>query len=237
MSRPGTLPAITDHLPIALRAYAAPQITELREPGTGTHRKRRNSMLSASSWTVIFDTETTSDASQALRFGTYQVRNDNVLHEAGIFYDPDGASANELALLHDYAEAHNLRLITHEIFIEEIFFRIGYDRHANIVGFNLPFDISRIAIRHGSARGKMRGGFTFALSDRKWRPHVQIKHISRRSAFIQFAAVRAAPKWRTAAEENGPAARDGVISSIAKRWRALCSPSLFPSKAWAVFWA
>ena len=49
--------------------------------------------------------------------------------------------------------------------IEEIFFGIGYDLRATIVGFNLPFDLSRLAIRHGSARGKlMQGGFTLQLS-------------------------------------------------------------------------
>jgi hypothetical protein len=62
---------------------------------------------------------------------------------------------------------------------------------ATIVGFNLPFDLSRLAIRHGSARGRtMRGGFTFQLSRDPWRPRVQVKHLSARSALIQFTKPR-----------------------------------------------
>jgi hypothetical protein len=59
---------------------------------------------------------------------------------------------------------------------------------AQIVGFNLPFDLSRLAIGHGSARGNMRGGFSLMLS--KKRPRVAVKHISQRAALIQFRAPR-----------------------------------------------
>ena len=71
-------------------------------------------------------------------------------------------------------------------FIEKVFFKYGYEREGVIVGFNLPFDISRIAIRHASARGFMRGGFTFILSEHPWRARIQVKHLSARSAFIAF---------------------------------------------------
>ena len=50
-------------------------------------------------------------------------------------------------------------------FIENVFFRIGYELRALIIGFNLPFDISRLAINHGPSRGRvMKGGFSFQLS-------------------------------------------------------------------------
>jgi DNA-binding XRE family transcriptional regulator len=72
-------------------------------------------------------------------------------------------------------------------FVENIFFGIGYELRATIVGFNLPFDISRIAIRHGNARGRiMRGGFTYQLSPHRWRPNVQIKYLSAHVALIRF---------------------------------------------------
>ncbi len=182
-------------LPIAIRAYAAPQFVELKEPST--RRKKQASRLPPSPSVVVFDTETTAAAAQSLRFGTYQVRENGELYESGIFYDPEGVTDEELEVLevlHVHADMHGLRLITHAAFVEEVFYSIGYDRHAAIVGFNLPFDISRIAIQHASARGKMRGGFTFNLSPIAWvppnraRPNVQVKHISRRSAFIQFAS-------------------------------------------------
>ena len=56
-------------------------------------------------------------------------------------------------------------------FVDEVLFARAYDLRASIVGLNLPFDISRLAIKHGSARGKaMRGGYTFKLSRLWWRP-------------------------------------------------------------------
>src|SRR5690606_19200646 len=79
--------------------------------------------------------------------------------------------------------------------IEEIFYGVGYAYRASIVGFNLPFDISRLAIDHASARASrhnkiMRGGFSFKLSENPFHPRVQIKHVSSRDAFIQFAATK-----------------------------------------------
>src|SRR5262249_37893014 len=90
-------------------------------------------------------------------------------------------------------------------FIDDVFFGIGYDQRANIVGFNLPFDISRLAIEYAAARDwsrnkeggsgaqkkrliSMRGGFSFKLSRSPWRPRVVVKHHSRTLAFIRFAA-------------------------------------------------
>jgi hypothetical protein len=181
-------PDITDHLPIALRAFAGPQFVELKEPRTSPPRRKR-SKVAASPWTLIFDTETTTDAGQALRFGTYQVRRAGELFGGGIFYEPSTVTAAELETLRSYAESAGLTLLTRDEFAERIFYGIGYACRATIVGFNLPFDISRIAIRHGSARNEMRGGFSFALSDNPYQPHVRVRHISQRSAFIRFAGL------------------------------------------------
>jgi hypothetical protein len=181
-------PDITDHLPIALRAFAGPQFTELQEPRTAPPRRKR-SKVPASPWTLVFDTETTTDAGQALRFGTYQVRRAGELFGNGIFYEPSTITAAELTTLRACAESAGLALLTRDEFAERIFYGIGYACRATIVGFNLPFDISRIAIRHGSARNEMRGGFSFALSDNPYQPHVRVRHISQRSAFIRFAGL------------------------------------------------
>jgi hypothetical protein len=76
--------------------------------------------------------------------------------------------------------------MTHTEFVEDILFKRGYELRATAIGFNLPFDISRLALGWVPARGKMRGGFSFKMSEKWWRPHVQIKHLSGRAAFIQF---------------------------------------------------
>jgi hypothetical protein len=77
-----------------------------------------------------------------------------------------------------------------------------------VVGFNLPFDLSRLAIRHEAARvsrtprtpeeiaagaplkdadRSMVGGFTFQLSPFDDQPFLRIKHLNSRSAFFRFA--------------------------------------------------
>lgn len=184
---PELAPAVTDYLPVAIRAFAGRQETDipkivLRQP------KRQPSRTNASPWTLIFDTETTTDAGQSLRFGTYQVRYNGERRFAGIFYPPEGVTPDELLHMQSYAEAHNLDLLTRDQFADEIFYKIGFQLRASIVGFNLPFDISRIAIGHDSARNEMRGGFTFKLSNHKYWPNVRVKHLSRMAAFIRFAA-------------------------------------------------
>lgn len=189
-------PDITDQLPIALRAFAGPQFTELKEPPTSPLRRKR-SKVSASPWSLVFDTETTTDAGQALRFGTYQVRRAGELCGSGIFYEPSTITTAELETLRAYAESAGLMLLTRDEFAERIFYGIGYACRATIAGFNLPFDISRIAIRHSSARNEMRGGFSFALSQNPYQPHVRVRHISQRSAFIRFAGLPKQPDSRS----------------------------------------
>lgn len=189
-----TIPPITDHLPIAIRAFAGPKFTVLPETGGGKPKCSR-AIAPASGWTLIFDTETTTDPGQALRFGTYQFRKDGELDEEGIFYEPAGVTADERERLESYAFTHGLEVRTREEFVDEVFFARAYALRATIVGFNLPFDISRLAIKHGTAKtpldaetSTMRGGFTFKLSAQKIYPNVRIKHMSRRSALISFAA-------------------------------------------------
>ena len=130
--------AMPDRLPIIVRAYAPPPPT--KEVAGPRGRNRRT----ASEWTLVFDTETTIDAAQRLRFGTYQVRQGVDLFEAGIFFDPH-LRDDELCALREHAAAQNLRLLPRHEFVEDVFFGIGYDLRATIVGFNLPFDISRLA--------------------------------------------------------------------------------------------
>lgn len=128
-----------DRLPIIVRAYApSPRV---KAPSGKRSPNRRD----ASEWTLVFDTETTTDAAQRLRFGTFQVREGAELRDVGIFFDSH-LPADELSVLHEHAAEHKLRLLSRAEFVEEVFFGIAYDYRATIVGFNLPFDISRLAI-------------------------------------------------------------------------------------------
>jgi hypothetical protein len=198
--RRADLPPV-DELDIAVRAYAEQSGKRARSSS-----KRRSSPPSI--WTLIFDTETTTDASQRLRFGTYEVRKRDKCAERGIFYvpdDPKALSSDDIIVIRKYARENKLRLWMVRDFVDEVFYGVGYDFRATIVGFNLPFDISRLAIDHSAARAvtftsqddpsikitnrSMVGGFTFKLSE-QLRPRVRIKHRSSKDAFFQFVNMK-----------------------------------------------
>ena len=88
-----------DELDIAVRAYAEPDI----RPAP----KVRRSGTPPSAWTLVFDTETTTDSTQRLRFGTYQVYEHERLKFGGIFYvpdDPKALSKADIGAIKSYAE-------------------------------------------------------------------------------------------------------------------------------------
>ena len=203
MTSSPTSPPVTDEMPIAIRAYASPTWRVLPDVDAAKPKQRRKSGVPASPWTLIFDTETTTCAAQSLRFGTYQLRHAGEVIEAGLFYDPDGVTADEIALLQCHADAHGLMLRNRDEFADEVFFARGWRLRATIVGFNLPFDIARLALSHGTARtpqgdvaNAMQGGFTFKLSRQKIFPNIRVKHMSRKAALISFAAPMGQPDSR-----------------------------------------
>jgi hypothetical protein len=143
--------------------------------------------LTASKWTLIFDCETSVDATQRLRVGFFQIREHAKLERVGLFVDQEALTDMEQNQIWDYAKAHQLEVLTVTEFRADILLKYGYTRHASVVGFNLPFDISRIAINHGSARRDKRGGFSFLLSNSKEHPRIRVKHLSPKAAMIDFS--------------------------------------------------
>ena len=139
-----------------------------------------------SDWQVIFDTETTIDAAQKLRVGVCQVRKAGVLRQECLFV-PDDLPDDDWVVIKAYCEERSLGLISVEDFRKEIILKIAYKANGTLIGFNLPFDIARIAIDYGIARGNMRGGFTFKLSEWKSDPHLRVKHLNATAALIDFA--------------------------------------------------
>ncbi len=170
-----------DRLIIQLRAYLAPK------PQSGNVPPARK-------WTsgiaVIFDCETTTDPSQRLKFGAYQIRHDGGLLERGLFHADDLPEADIAVLRAVLVEempsddGERLMLRSRAEFVEEVIFKWGQEVGGLIVGFNLPFDLSHIATRHTYGKRDMRGGFSFTLADK--RPNLRVKHLSQRAAFINF---------------------------------------------------
>jgi DNA polymerase family B len=181
----GSSLAQPDPLPIAVRAHVPPPTAK---PAVESPRGRRPGKVTPpSEWTLVLDTETTVDPSQRLRIGSYQFLKGDELDEVGLFYDAAILNEAEFALLRQVSLERGSKLRTVAEFVDEVLFARAYDLRASIVGFNLPFDISRIAVKHGSARGKaMRGGFTFKLSQLWWRPAIRVRHLNARASLVQF---------------------------------------------------
>ena len=156
-----------DRLAIALRAYVrrAPKKPKAglkpandKIPGA-VDWKKSAPRAAASDWVLIFDCESRTTPDQRLRFGAYQLRYKAQVWERGAFYEPEVLTPEELSVVRQciadedaHSDGERVCLRTRAEFVDEIFYRSGYAVGAQIVGFNLPFDLSRLAIRHANAR-------------------------------------------------------------------------------------
>lgn len=170
-----------DELDIDVRAY-----TEEPDKPPVAAKSHNSEFDEPSDWAIIFDCETLIDPSQSLRFGFYQVRKSGELMREGVFYNAETLGPSEIEIIEQYARDKGILAISDWDFRRE-FLKVGYNLRGSIIGFNLPFDISRIAIDHGYARKSMRGGFSFRFSKDRRTPSVRVKHLSRNAALIDFA--------------------------------------------------
>lgn len=144
--------------------------------------------------TLVFDTETTTDFTQRFLFGAFRVYEHDNLELEGLI-SADDLSARQQRIVNNYAENHNLRVYTRRFFVDHIFYPEVYKIGTLCIGFNLPFDLTRIAIRAGPGRGKHRRKFLLQLSTRFNLPRIRIEAISGRAAFIEFAPKKKLDDW------------------------------------------
>lgn len=191
--------------------------------GTGSRRKP----WTAPEYALVFDTETTADELQRLLYGWYRVLRRTargtwrVVGEGMVHADDlEARDPNGFAALREYAATHKAEVVmgksrtiplhSRETFIRKVFMPYAFHRRALVVGFNLPFDLSRLAVRQRRAGGKQyRGGFTFVLSryqdeetgeyhDHQFIPCISVKVLDNARAFIGFRRARAPDRDQTA---------------------------------------
>jgi hypothetical protein len=185
------VPSVTDKLPILLRAYVE---SATKDPKR-VRRSSGHAIQGASDWSLVFDTETTTDPGQAMRIGFCRVYYRNELRRHVLFY-ADDLRGNDLSVVKRHAKP-GLEIMPPKEFIDTIFYKYGYHLRAMIVGFNLPFDLSRLAVSHAPARKTMRGGFSLKLSPLNYQPPVQVKHLSKYISMVRFAAPFVSPNSRS----------------------------------------
>jgi hypothetical protein len=182
-------------------------------------RKSKASSRTPKLWpdnALVWDTESTLDLEQRLNFGIWRFckLQDGVYVslQEGIFYR-DGLPAKDVHKVVRYAKNRlaerlvpeadrELVVLTRSEFVERIFWE-SVRAGALIVGFNLPFDISRIAVRWTTARN---GGFSFVLSqlsktgiENHHRPRVRIAPLNGVAEKIELTSVRRTDeqhRWR-----------------------------------------
>ncbi len=135
---------------------------------------------------VIFDTETTTDPAQRLRFGAYQVRDAGHLIDRGLFSAEDLAADDVAALAEAHAalrptdDGERIKLLTRAEFVEQVLFGWGLDlrRPYRRVQPSLRPVLHRLRAtrRRGVA---FKGGFSFTMAED--RPNVRVKHLAARS--------------------------------------------------------
>jgi len=161
---------------------------------------------------LVFDTETTIDELQRLTFGSYRHYQFNEIGgldclEEGIFhaddlFDTDPASRDTLLRYTETeksdAKTPDIRFMSKSDFLSKVFYPLAYEAQGLVVGFNLPFDLMRLASSWGEGRGKFLGGFsavlwqvrdkqTAELIENRWRPRLLLKLLDSKRAFIEFA--------------------------------------------------
>jgi hypothetical protein len=197
---------------IFLRAHTVP-INKPQQPWKPKRSKGKKSTETGSPekwapWVVCFDTESRIDTSQNLTFGFYRVlelKGERYeLYEEGAFY-ADDLPAGERKILEHWCQHCKMEvrafppefpLYSRSEFVTKVFYKYAR-KGAMIVGFNLPFDLARIACQWPpDTNGGSSREWSFVLveypdgSENKHYPRVQIDPLDSKKAFISFA-----PEW------------------------------------------
>ena len=186
---------------IAVRAYPRPN---------SSPKGRRHDPGPPSGIVVTIDCETRvggkdGDVSQRLLFASYRVHApDGRLVEEGLVASDD-LSDPERRIVEDYrmtTAQPRVRLLTRQQFINWILWGTVYKARATLVGFNLFYDESRLALGWRPARGKLfDGGVTLRFwpewigPDGKrhphlYRPEVRVRTLDSKRALRQFTKPR-----------------------------------------------
>lgn len=208
---------------VDLRAWVRPHV----EPDTPTRKPNRPVGQGSTrvGWALVFDTETTTDTAQQLNFGAYRIvyrgNNNHVSTvEEGVFYadnlptrDPAGYATlvgHTATLRPDVTGGtvgppgqrvpceSGFTVMSRREWVESVMFRC-LRMGAVVVGFNLPFDLSRVAVGASPGIGENYGAFSLKLWDLEgFRPHIIIRNLDSRKSLISTTGIKPQPPgWRT----------------------------------------
>lgn len=173
-------------IPIAFRCYVnhekedSASINDTKKPTRQFIEPKPNSSI-----VLAFDTETTIDEYQNLLFGSCGIWINGILNQFCLFFNDEILKEKESEIIKGYASKNGYKALTRKDFVEQIFFPYVYRARAKCIGFNLPFDLSRIAVSFTNSR-KYPNGFSFKLVENPKIPNIIIRSLNSKSAFIEF---------------------------------------------------
>jgi hypothetical protein len=195
---------------IFVRAYAVPK-SEKKNNGGQKRKSRTNNPPKWPSYALIFDTETRVTADQSLTFGVFRVCElkgaKYVATREGLFY-ADDLPVKDRKILEDYARTAisdvksfppEFPLHSRTDFIKKVFWPAIKRYGALICGFNLPFDLARLAVAWN--RGDHdEWSLTMSLFpngvENRYYPRVLITPIDSKKAFIRVANPWKPEEWK-----------------------------------------
>ena len=143
---------------------------------------------------LVLDFETSTDPTQRLNFGSYWwVYPDSLetIDEGAVYgddlpkRDPEGYKCliehvAALRISPFTGEPAELAIRSRREFVNKVFWKAAHKAQAYIVGFNLAFDLSRLATDCGIARGGFyTGGFSLRIWDYKNKKGQYVDHLYR----------------------------------------------------------
>jgi hypothetical protein len=187
-------------------------------PGKPTIKDKDRKPYQLPRLAIVIDTETLTDVSQRLNFGcsrTYAIDWTSgapqlaCLDETLIYADDlAGRDRDGYRVLADYVAAAgpgaidptprsslHMRLLPRLSYSRKLY-RATYNARAQVVGFNLNFDISRLAFDWTDARGSYINGYSFLVFPRgdatpgkhAWRPNWCSKSINSKMSFMGYTS-------------------------------------------------
>jgi hypothetical protein len=144
--------------------------------------------------TLVFDTETTIDTRQELRFGTAQVYANGRLTRTMAFTGE--VTAKERETVSRWAAEHRAAVLPVQEFVTREFLPLALDQRAVVVGFNLPFDLARlVADWEPKRKVRRKSAWTLSLiprSNPKWAfvPRLRVERVNSAMTFFSFTGTK-----------------------------------------------
>ena len=181
LSKPGVI-MTPKETPISLRCYP----DNYKPTKQAAYNDNANNGM-----VMALSTENTQDKHQNLTFGSAGIWINEKLYKICLFYD-ESLDKRKTQIIKEIGKTLQkqkdciVTVLPKYEFATRVFYPYVYEARAKLVGFDLPYQISRLATSWSRAR-KAQDAFSMKLTENNPRlPAIRVKSIDSNSAMIQF---------------------------------------------------